>query len=129
MDGSVIQSLENLEDGGFYVASSGENFKKVPYSVLGSDEQQQISFVSESSGEGTAVGVGGVVKKRHVYKKKPLQTVDEHQNHHEKERPLFGPTVSDGNIYNMFSEKNKKQTNANLGVGCVDESIPCALIC
>ncbi|KAJ3410715.1 hypothetical protein HDV05_003461 [Chytridiales sp. JEL 0842] len=82
IEGAVVQSLENLEDGGFYVASSGADFKRVPYSVLSNNGDQTDAYVSDAAETQTI--------RLRTTRRKRMQVANEHENR-VKEKPLFGP--------------------------------------
>jgi hypothetical protein len=82
MDGRIVRKLDDLEDNGLYVATSGEAYKKVPYPITDAAE----ALVANKN------------KTTEMNYRLPLAT-DKFLSYHpansddSEEEPIFGPTV------------------------------------
>ncbi|KAJ3181635.1 Doublecortin domain-containing protein 2 [Gaertneriomyces sp. JEL0708] len=89
MDGVLVRGLDGLTDGGVYVVTSGEGFKKAPYLTDGKERERERVVARTGAGAGV-----GAVNGRGVVRSGGSTTA-------EKEAPIFGPT-NKGYRINVF---------------------------
>ena len=82
IDGQSVKSLNDIKDGGMYVASGGDSFKKVPY-LTQDDPVQEPPLKSREN----------KIKSRphHSY---GMLNSDINNIFNQKEKAIFGPSVS-----------------------------------
>ena len=81
IDGSPVRSLDDIKDGGMYVASGGETFKRVPYLL---DD--------ENVGE-AAIKSRDIKSRRNKHTSYGMLNSDINTIFNQKERPIFGASV------------------------------------